>query len=532
MNVHKFLVVLFSDGCNDIKSSESKIRVNKMYAILALLRGLNDKEARAQDLKNFGPQKQIIENTTPLKYYDFKNLKKISDMVCGDATADIAKEFAEKNFKKGDNGKSGRSVEAALVLLREKYDAESDVGAVAKEIIDEILSDKNKVEAENMMKYLIRQGEENMDLDENKWSVQDDSTPEAKIKEIIENGATQIILTGAPGTGKTRLAKKIAEEFCQEQTKKYELVQFHPSYDYTDFVEGIRPVEYKNQDGNEKVEFRKVDGIFKKFCRKVADLKDDPDGKNNERKYFFIIDEINRADLSKVFGELMYCLETDKRGSENRIQTQYANLHTYNPEEGDYYSEDIFEKGFYIPKNVIIIGTMNDIDRSVESMDFALRRRFVWREITVEEDETKLAKTIMEILFPDETWDEESLKSKISLQVAKYILYINKQQIDKQRGLNKHYYISQGQFSNIPGVEKWKEELLLEENSTDECVKKYAEKLIKDVWNLRLESLLYEYVRGEGNEEKFVNECNLEAFKEWEKVQKNAQNNTPSEEKE
>ena len=90
-----------------------------------------------------------------------------------------------------------------------------------------------------MMKYLIRQGEENMDLDENKWSVQDDSTPEAKIKEIIENGATQIILTGAPGTGKTRLAKKIAEEFCQEQTKKYELVQFHPSYDYTDFVEGI-----------------------------------------------------------------------------------------------------------------------------------------------------------------------------------------------------------------------------------------------------------------------------------------------------
>ena len=112
-----------------------------------------------------------------------------------------------------------------------------------------------------------------MDLDENKWSVQDDSTPEAKIKEIIENGATQIILTGAPGTGKTRLAKKIAEEFCQEQTKKYELVQFHPSYDYTDFVEGIRPVEYKDQDGNEKVEFRKVDGIFKKSAEKLRILK-------------------------------------------------------------------------------------------------------------------------------------------------------------------------------------------------------------------------------------------------------------------
>lgn len=91
-----------------------------MYAILALLRGLNDKEARAQDLKNFGPQKQIIENTTPLKYYDFKNLKKISDMVCGDATADIAKEFAEKNFKKGDNGKSGRSDRGCTCFAKRK----------------------------------------------------------------------------------------------------------------------------------------------------------------------------------------------------------------------------------------------------------------------------------------------------------------------------------------------------------------------------------------------------------------------------
>mgnify|MGYP000674192117 CR=1 FL=1 len=117
----------------------------------------------------------------------------------------------------------------------------------------------------------------------------------------------------------------------------------------------------------------------KKFCRKVADLKDDPVEKTM-KKIFFIIDEINRADLSKVFGELMYCLETDKRGSENRIQTQYANLHTYNPEEGDYYSEDIFEKGFYIPKNVIIIGTMNDIDRSVESMEFCTKTTVLYGE--------------------------------------------------------------------------------------------------------------------------------------------------------
>ena len=84
------------------------------------------------------------------------------------------------------------------------------------------------------------------------------------------------------------------------------------------------------------------------------------------------------------------------------------------------------------------------------------------------------------------------------------------------RDRNRHYDISQGQFANVPGI--------------NNC--KNADELIQQVWNLRLESLLYEYVRGEGNEEKFVNECNLEAFKEWEKVQKNAQNNTPSEEKE
>lgn len=100
MNVHKFLVVLFSDGCNDIKSSESKIRVNKMYAILTLLRGLNDKEARAQDLKDFSPQKHIIENTTPLKYYDFKNLQKISGMVKETLLQILQKNLMKKNLKK------------------------------------------------------------------------------------------------------------------------------------------------------------------------------------------------------------------------------------------------------------------------------------------------------------------------------------------------------------------------------------------------------------------------------------------------
>lgn len=278
------------------------------------------------------------------------------------------------------------------------------------------------------------------------------------IKMIKEGEIRQIIFTGAPGTGKTKIAKDIAGELGGElDGKKYHFVQFHPSYDYTDFVEGLRPVSIDN-----KMQFVKMDGTFKAFCREV--VKEN----KNENLYFFIIDEINRADLSKVFGELMFCFEKDKRGKDNSVDTQYQNLPTYGEEE------DEFAEGFYIPENVVIIGTMNDIDRSVESMDFALRRRFEWQEFIVDEE---MLKSAFNIFFKEKLNDDEIDKIKTGVTNLNNIIHGDEGQ---QFGLNRHYDISQGQFANIPHNEKTS-----------------AASVLNYVWTYRVESLLREYVRGE-----------------------------------
>jgi len=155
-----------------------------------------------------------------------------------------------------------------------------------------------------------------------------------------------IILQGSPGVGKTFIAKRLAYSMMGEKDEnRVEFVQFHQSYSYEDFIQGYRP----SGDG-----FELNNGVFYNFCRKASE---DPDN-----AYYFIIDEINRGNISKIFGELMMLIEEDKRGKDFGIHLTYS------------------DKGprFYVPENVYIIGMMNTADRSLAIIDYALRRRFVF----------------------------------------------------------------------------------------------------------------------------------------------------------
>lgn len=177
--------------------------------------------------------------------------------------------------------------------------------------------------------------------------------PETEVDKILAQlrRRKNIVLQGPPGVGKTFIARRLAYLMMEEAAAdRVRMVQFHQSYSYEDFIQGFRPCK----DGG----FRLHHGHFYNFCKQAED-----DPKND---YFFIIDEINRGNLSKVFGELLMLLEHDKRGPEHAVGLAYAS------------GDDDDAEEFFVPENVHVIGTMNTADRSLALVDFAMRRRFAF----------------------------------------------------------------------------------------------------------------------------------------------------------
>ncbi|MFM1607311.1 McrB family protein [Streptococcus mutans] len=260
---------------------------------------------------------------------------------------------------------------------------------------------------------------------------------DSKYAQVLKN-SKNLIFRGAPGTGKTYLARQIAEELTGGNEEQIGFVQFHPSYDYTDFVEGLRPVSDKGQIG-----FKLQDGIFKKFCKKAKE--------NPNKKFVFTIDEINRGEISKIFGELFFSIDPDYRGEKGAVSTQYANLHET-------------DEKFYIPENVYIVGTMNDIDRSVDTFDFAMRRRFRFVEI-------KAADTMG-------MWENNDKFDNDKIEEARIRLTNLNRAISNTEGLNSHYHIGPSYFLKLKDLD-------------------YDYDIL---WSDYLEPLLKDYLRGSYDE--------------------------------
>jgi 5-methylcytosine-specific restriction protein B len=207
------------------------------------------------------------------------------------------------------------------------------------EIIRDLIDEKNIAFEKELKEVKIKQYSFSSDPD--KPFLEED-----EIADIIHSLEVKknIVLQGPPGVGKTFIAKKIAYEMMQKtDDTKIKIIQFHQSYAYEDFIQGIRP--------SGKI-FKVKNGVFYEFCKKA---ESEPD-----QKFFFIIDEINRGNLSKIFGELLMLIEADKRG-------KYSVPLTYSEKDDALFS---------VPENLYLIGTMNTADRSLAIVDYALRRRF------------------------------------------------------------------------------------------------------------------------------------------------------------
>lgn len=305
-----------------------------------------------------------------------------------------------------------------------------------------------------------------------------------RIMDLLKSNCN-VILTGAPGTGKTFLARQIAQQMTlgrvvndeveltedekRDLRERSSLVQFHPGYDYSDFVVGLKPVlvdehgkEIKgtSTDGKVSVTYKWKDGVFKQFAQEVVRV--DPEKKN---KYVLVIDEINRADLSRVFGELFSAIEPDYRDKEIEL-----------PSGGK----------FSVPANLYIIGTMNDIDRSVDSMDFALRRRFAWYEVRAKDSEC-----IIDAKVSDKNLAERLKEAMRSINDCISSGKVTVGSRELSLGLGSEYELGGAIFAN---AEKYKD----------------AADVASKLWGNHIKVILSEYLRGNREKTAILNALEAE----------------------
>ncbi len=537
-------------------------------------------------MSNLGEIKGLLQELISKQgYFDYYNIAnnvsdyhgKIIDFATKEEYPAKVQEWEKKNpawFKKSFDEYAAGNQKAVIAFLVEdfkKIPKEAQIHVNQFKFYDKIPSVKNAVAYIDIL-------------------TKEKLNQQAMINEIKQllNHNHNLILTGAPGTGKTYLAKQVAQrmifgeikkEMTDEEEKQFDeqcgFVQFHPSYDYTDFVEGLRP----KQDDNGNVAFERKDGVFKKFCAKaiaketteenkfdeiwdkfIADIRvklsngeltkignweyglstkdslkyssintpsqysftitkknildtycgrqarpsgafqkdmldivqhlkqtynlsDKPEQTNSDDKttkqYVFIIDEINRGEISKIFGELFFSIDPGYRGTDGKVKTQYQNL----IEE-----DDEFFDGFYVPENVYIIGTMNDIDRSVESMDFAFRRRFAFKEVTANDSQA--------MLNTEKAWgkdnNENSLKPddntiveiKDRMNKLNNVIWHKPANGESEKdkcieGLSSAYHIGASYFLKLKNYRN-------DDGSFD----------YDKLWEYHLEGLLFEYLRG------------------------------------
>ena len=254
-----------------------------------------------------------------------------------------------------------------------------------------------------------------------------------RMKEILQN-KKNLILQGPPGVGKTFIARKLAYVLMGEKADaRITSVQFHQSYSYEDFVGGLRP----DVSGDQQLIFTPQDGTFLKLCDRARD--------DSDNKYVMLIDEVNRGNLSRVFGELLMLIEADKRTEDNAIELQHQTSSSRGADNND--DDDGKADKFFVPENVYIIGTMNLADRSLTGMNIAMRRRFGFVELEPQFDKNVFTKWLS---------DKTNMPNDMQTRIHSKMSALN-DAIAKDISLGKNYAVGHSFFCPSEEVTDWEE---------------------------------------------------------------------------